>query len=207
MAMNSEEIAMKKRIIIIEDEAIIAISIKEALEHQGYEVVGTAMSGEKALTVFYTTPADLVLLDIAIKGTMDGIELAKVIRDKYKMPFIFLTSFSDAKTLAKVKETMPYGYIVKPFTESNLKSNIELALHKFEMENQDEISVITIQKKFNVQLSKREVQVLKGLHEGLSYADIAEQLFISINTVKTHQKKLYALLGVNSKQALSKLLN
>lgn len=196
---------MGKRIIIVEDEMIISISLQESLESFGHQVVGSAMNGDKALDLFASTEADLVLLDISIKGTLNGIDLAKIIRAKYNMPFIFLTSFSDPQTLDQVKDTLPYGYIVKPFTESNLKSNIEIALHKFEKENEDKITVENIEKKFEVKLSERECEVLRGLNEGLSYQKISEQLYISVNTVKSHQKKLYQQLGINSKQALSKL--
>jgi len=124
------------RIIIVEDEAIIADEIELMLEMMGHEVVGNVQNGDKAEDVFNSQKPDLALLDITIKGSLNGIDLAKIIREKYRFPFVFLTSHSDKTTLSAVKTTFPYGYIVKPFTQQNLMTTIELALHKFESEQE-----------------------------------------------------------------------
>ena len=116
------------KILIVEDEAIIAAEIRSLLKKLGYEVIGKTDNGDKALDLFTNLQPDLVLLDITIKGTLSGIDLAKIIRKKYNFPFIFLTSHSDLNTLNNVKETLPYDYIVKPFTKNDLRSAIELAL-------------------------------------------------------------------------------
>jgi len=190
----------KTRIIIIEDEAIIAAEIKSTLSLLGHEVVGHAMNGDKALDLFATVPADLVLLDINIKGTLTGIDLARVIRRKYDMPFVFLTSFSDKLTLDKAKDTIPYGYIVKPFNENDLKVNIELALFKHESESaKASFSKDSLEKKLSVELTDREYELLAAFREGLTYKEAGERLFISVNTVKTYQKRLFTLLKVKSK--------
>ena len=196
---------MQKRIIIVEDEALITAEIKAMLKRLDYEVVGHAMNGDKALDMFARIEADLFLLDISIKGTLSGIDLAKIIREKYKLPFVFLTSFSDKATLEKVKDTMPYGYIVKPFNESDLKVNIELALYKFESEvSKNEFSKEQLNKRLNVELTDREFGVLEAFKDGLTYKEAGAKLYISINTVKTYQKRLYQLFGVNSKFELLK---
>lgn len=191
---------MSKRIIIVEDEALIAAEIKSILKSLGYEVVGHAMNGDKALDLFANVETDIFLLDISIKGTLNGIDLAKIIRQKYKLPFVFLTSFSDKITLEKVKDTMPYGYIVKPFNENDIKVNVELALHKFEAE-QDKLlfSKAYITKKLDIELTDREFEILAAFKKGLTYKETAAELFISINTVKTYQKRLYQLFGVATK--------
>lgn len=198
---------MQKRIIIVEDEGIIAASLKSTLTRLDYQVVGHAMNGDRALDLFTNTPCELVLLDINIQGTLSGIDLAKVIRKKHNIPFIFLTSFSDHDTLNKAKETVPYGYIVKPFTEHDLRSNIEVALFKFQSEqDQQDFSQSFVENKFQVNLTQREYDVLHGLFQGMSYKEVAAYLEVSVNTIKVYQKRLYQLFDVNSKQTLLKKL-
>ena len=191
---------MSKRIIIIEDEALIAAEIKSTLQLLGYTVAGHAMNGDKALDLFAKNEADLVLLDISIKGSLTGIDLAKVLRKKYEIPFIFLTSFSDKVTLSKVLETNPYGYIVKPFNDHDLKVNIELALDKFQKEkHKSKFSKEYIEEKLELRLTDREFGLLVAFKDGLTYKQAGEKLFISVNTVKTYQKRIFQLLGVKSK--------
>lgn len=194
---------MGKKIIIIEDEALIAAEIKSTLGLLGHTVVGHAMNGDKALDLFAKEEADLILLDINIKGTLSGIDLAKVLRAKYSVPFVFLTSFSDKMTLDQVKQTSPYGYIVKPFNEHDLKVNIELALYKYEEEQQSVLfSKNHIEQKVGISLTEREYAVLLAFKDGLTYKEAGSKLFISVNTVKTYQKRLFQMFSVNSKHSL-----
>jgi DNA-binding NarL/FixJ family response regulator len=196
---------MSKKILIIEDEAIIAEEIKITLEGLGHKVLGIIMNGDKAISLLPSIDADLVLLDIQIRGSVSGIDLAHLIRKTHQIPFVFLTAFSDAETLAKVKETLPYGYIVKPFDETDLKVAIELALYKFSMEKQEVIfSKVSIETKFHISLSEREFRILKSFREGHSYQEVADQNFISVNTVKSYQKRLYQLFDVTTKIELIK---
>lgn len=198
---------MKKRILIVEDEALIAASIESILTRIGYQVVGHSMNGDKALDMFVNTPCDLVLLDISIQGTKNGIDLAKILRKRHQLPFVFLTSFSDQKTLDMAKETMPYGYVVKPFTEEDLRSNIEIALFKYDCEKSlDSFSKDYVERRFNLRLTPREYDVLNGLYKGFSYKEVAEDLSISVNTIKVYQKRLYQFFDVGTKQALLKKL-
>lgn len=199
---------MSKRIIIIEDEAIIAQEIKSSLEMFGYSVVGHAMNSDKALDLFSSTKADLILLDISLKGSLTGIDLAKIIREKYNTPFIYITSYSDKVTLDLVKETNPYGYIVKPFNDNDLKVNVELALYKHEQENVSNIfSKEHIEKRLGVELTDREFSLLEAIKDGLTYKEAGERLFISINTIKTYQKRLFTIFNVNSKFELLQKIN
>ena len=198
---------MSVRIIVVEDEALIAAELKSTLQLMGHKVIGHAMNGDKALDLFAREDADLILLDISIKGTLTGIDLAKVIRKKYHVPFIFLTSFSDKLTLDLVKDTLPYGYIVKPFNENDLKVNIELALHKFSVENAaSSFSKGSLESKLHVSFTDKEYNILLGFKDGLTYKEVGEKLFISVNTVKTYQKRLFQMLKVSSKfELLEKL--
>ncbi len=194
----------KKRIIVIEDEALIAADIMSTLELLGYQVVGHSMNGDQALDLFSSTPADLILLDISIKGSLNGIDLGRIINDRYRIPFIFLTSFSDVSTQEKVMDLMPYGYIIKPFTDRDLQVNIELALRKFDSE---QFSKSSVERKLKVNISQREFDLLKAFNDGLTYKEAGEKMFISVNTVKTHQKRLFKLLGVSSRHELMNRLN
>lgn len=193
----------KTRIIIVEDEAIIAMELKSTLQSLGHQVVAHAQNGDRALDVFATTESDLVLLDINIKGTKSGIDLAHILKDKYQVPFIFLTSFSDRQTLDMVKETNPYGYIVKPFTESDLRVNIELAIRQYHLRNpSSDITIEIVQQKHGITLSEREMAVLTLLLSGKTYKEVGKELFISVNTVKTYQKRLFSAFSVTNRYEL-----
>lgn len=195
------------KIIIVEDEALIAAELKSTLKILGHRVVGHAMNGDKALDLFAKEDADLILLDINIKGTLNGIDLAKVIRKKYHVPFIYITSFSDKTTLDEVKDTLPYGYIVKPFNENDLKVNIELALFKFGTEQaKRSFTKGSLERKLNVNFTNKEYEILIGFKDGLTYKEVGERLYISVNTVKTYQKRLFQLLSVGSKYELLELV-
>lgn len=198
---------MKARILIVEDEALIAEDIKFNLEKLGHTVTGIVMNGDRALDAIANPNFDLVLLDINIKGSLSGIDLAKIIREKYHIPYIYLTASSDDYTLDRAKATLPYGYIVKPFNEFDLKVNIDVALHKFNSENQkSSLSRSYVSDHFNICLSDREFDLLKAFVTGLSYKEAAESLHISVNTVKSYQKRIYQLFEVNSKVELIKKL-
>ncbi|RNI12477.1 response regulator [Methanohalophilus sp. RSK] len=122
------------RILVVEDEAIVAMVIKRRLQDLGYIVSGIASTGKDAITKVEGTFPDLVLMDIRLKGDMDGIEATKIIKDRFSLPVVYLTAHSDDVTFKKAKETDPDGYILKPFTEKDLSTTIEIALHKFRKE-------------------------------------------------------------------------
>lgn len=128
---------MGKKIYIVEDEPIIADTIAHALEKEGYCVCGIADNAKEALYDIDDLKPDLVLLDINIVGAISGIELAEKINEKFKIPFIFLTSLTDENTINKVKKTNPSGFISKPFNEAGLRSNIEIALFKNKEEKEE----------------------------------------------------------------------
>ncbi|MFY9637495.1 MAG: response regulator, partial [Methanobacterium sp.] len=125
---------LKSRIFIIEDDAIEAMDIKINLESMGYEVLGVAGSGEEALQKLSQSKPDLVLIDIVIKGAMNGVEVAHKIKNEFDLPFIYLTSHSEETTMEKAKITEPFGYVIKPFDVTELKYTIEIALYKHKME-------------------------------------------------------------------------
>ena len=123
------------KILVVEDESIVAMDIKHRLENMGYIVPAITSSGEEAVAKAAESNPDLVLMDIVLKGEMDGIDAAQQIKDNFDIPVVYLTAYSDEKTLKRAKITGPFGYIIKPFEDRELHSAIEVALYKHEMES------------------------------------------------------------------------
>lgn len=126
----------KTKIFIVEDEAIVTKDIENTLKNLGYEIAGMATSAEKALEKIKENTPDIVLMDIMLKGKMNGIECAKIIKDQYNIPVVFLTAYADEHTLEKAKVTEPYGYIIKPYKEVDLQTSIEMAIYKHNKKNE-----------------------------------------------------------------------
>jgi PAS domain S-box-containing protein len=122
------------RILIVEDNRIVAEDIKLSLLNMGYEVCGVASSGEDALAVVKAERPDLVLMDIMLAGDMDGIAAAREVRMHFDTPVIFLTAYADKEMLQRAKQTEPLGYLVKPFQDLELQAAVENALYKHAME-------------------------------------------------------------------------
>ena len=125
---------MKKKILVVEDETIIAMEIKDRLEGFGYAVPDVVFSGEEAVEKAVAEQPDLVLMDIMLDGGIDGVEAAARIRERSDIPIIYLTASSDEQTLERVKASESYGYVLKPLEEEELHRTIEVALSKHEME-------------------------------------------------------------------------
>ena len=119
----------KARIQIVEDEAIIAMEIESQLQGLGYEVTSVVNTGEKAVLKAKEDKPDLILMDIRIKEEMDGIDTAEIIRKQFGIPVIFSTAYLDEQRIERAKITMPFGYVLKPIQERDLKVTIEMALY------------------------------------------------------------------------------
>jgi PAS domain S-box-containing protein len=124
----------KISILVVEDEEIVAEDIGRSLQNLGYAVTSKVSSGKEAIRMAQETNPDLILMDIVIKGDIDGIETAKQIKTLFDIPVVYLTAFSDEKTLERAKITEPFGYIIKPFRERELHIIIEMALFKHSTE-------------------------------------------------------------------------
>jgi two-component system, response regulator PdtaR len=120
----------KSKIFIIEDELLTAEGIKESLLGSGYSVTGMAATGADALEQIGKNRPDLALVDIKLKGDMDGIETARLLKLCVDIPVIYITAFSDPTIVERASHTGPYGYIIKPFGVLELITNIEIALHR-----------------------------------------------------------------------------
>ncbi len=125
----------KERIMIVEDESIVAMGIKHKLEELGYNVVGVVATGEKAVETALKIEPDLILMDIVLKGDMDGIDAAQKIHNQLDIPIIYITAYSDEEVLKRARITEPYGYILKPFKKSEVNANIQMAIYKHACDN------------------------------------------------------------------------
>jgi two-component system cell cycle sensor histidine kinase/response regulator CckA len=125
--------AMKK-ILIVEDEAVVALDLRQQLAKLGYDPVAVAHTGEEALVLAGHLRPDLVLMDIKLPGEMDGIRVAQTLRERFAVPVVYLTAYSDQDLVQRTKLTEPYGYVIKPFVVSELGIVIEMALYKHQME-------------------------------------------------------------------------
>ncbi len=119
------------KIMIVEDEVLFAKNLQELLERLGYTVPALVATGEEAIEKAGEMKPDLVLMDIVLKGGMDGIEAADLIRTRFKIPVVYLTAYADDKTVQRAKITEPYGYVVKPLEERDLHVTLEIALYMY----------------------------------------------------------------------------
>jgi len=122
------------RILIVEDEKITAMEISHHVQSLGYEPLGPVASGEEAVATVCDFCPDMILMDIVLKGPMDGIQAATTILSKYHCPVVYITAHSDQSTLDRAKLSKPFGYIIKPISERELHIAIEIALYNHEME-------------------------------------------------------------------------
>jgi len=123
----------QRRILIVEDEAVTSVMLEKTLKELGYEVVGSAFDGREAIELAREKRPDLILMDIRIQGDIDGIETAKQIYQQFNIPSIYLTAHSDEDTIKRAVESGPFGYLIKPFKERELYSNIEMVAHKHKL--------------------------------------------------------------------------
>ena len=134
--MTEHQAATPIKILIVEDEGIIALDLKSCVEQLGYTVLACVDSAEKALELVEQEPPDLVLMDIVLKGKMDGIEAAALMRSRGGIPAIFITAYADPEWVERAKPVNPFGYILKPFQSNEIKVNIEIALYTSKVEKE-----------------------------------------------------------------------
>jgi putative nucleotidyltransferase with HDIG domain len=131
---KNHHLRQKPRVMIVENDSLIAKDIKYTLESLGYEVTSIAFSGKEAIKKVKADNPDLVLMDIVLNGNLDGIHAASKIRKYANIPIVYLTAYADNKILQRAKITKPYGYIIKPFKDGELRTTVEIALYKHRTE-------------------------------------------------------------------------
>lgn len=190
------------KVLIVEDEPVIAQNISMYLNNHDFVVSGIAYDYEEAIKELTHNTPDAVILDINLDEIKDGIDIAKHINLHQQLPFLFLTSYSDKDTLERAKTVEPNGYIVKPFNERTLLASLEIAISNFahhKNKQVPEISLEKINKHLLAPLTDREFDVLKLIYQGNTNNQIASALFLSLNTIKVHLKNTYLKLDSTSR--------
>jgi DNA-binding NarL/FixJ family response regulator len=199
----------KLRILIVEDEPVIAENISMYLDNADFEVSGIAYDSTEANEQLQNNTPDAAILDVNLESEEDGIDIANRINQKYQIPFLFLTSYSDKDTLQRAKAVKPSGYIVKPFNEKTLLASLEIAISNHAAEKNHDLPKLSVEKlnrHLVNPLSDREFDLAQLLYDGITNTQIAEKLFISVNTVKTHLKNIYLKMDAASRVEVIKHL-
>jgi PAS domain S-box-containing protein len=182
------------RIFIVEDEVIVAQDLAGTLKSLGYDVCGTARSGEVAMEKIAQTPPDLILMDIHLAGKLDGVQTAGEIHRIHEIPIIYLTAYADNALLERAKFTEPYGYLIKPYDERELQSVIEMARYKFALDKKLKISEARL-KKLNEELEERVASRTASLAQQLQFL---QQLIDTIPTPVYYKDLQGEYLGCNN---------
>lgn len=182
------------KILVVEDDAIIGGDIALTLEELGYEVVGPAFNIAESKEYALEYKPQLAILDIHLENNNDGIELGHWFNENLPVPIIFLTAYAEEKILDKAKEVHPMYYLLKPFTKINLKIAVEFAYinyYKRDIEQEKISSILRLNNYLEHSLTKSEIEVIKLLETGMHNKEIAQTLFVSENTIKTHLKNIF----------------
>ncbi len=199
-----------KKILIIEDDPLIAQDLKALLQEHDFQVVGVGHNARHGLDLVHKHQPDLVMLDIYLGVGDSGIDVARSMTVNHPdIPFVFLSSHDDELTLEEAYAHGPAGYIVKPFQDRTLLTTVKLALQKtvtLTESNPDQLSKSALESKLQQSFSDQEHQVLVGLLAGKSYKEIAAEIHLSSHAIKYHAGKIYRKLDIDSRGELAALL-
>lgn len=198
---------VKAKILVVEDERIVAKDIVKSLDRLGYIVVASVSSGEEAIQKVAESHPDLVLMDIMLRGRMDGIEAAEEIRKNFDIPVIYLTAYADDSTLQRAKLTDPFGYIIKPFDERDLHTTIEISIRRYQAEQATKIALE----------KEKELSEIKSRFWSMVAHELRSPLTVILGTaqlLETHTQELselkrreYLYTIQTSVQTMNELLN
>lgn len=196
-------------ILIVEDEPIIAEDIKGHLSDAGFINIEVVHDFHEAMLSLNRMDIDFVLIDVVLDGGKDGIELAKKINAEYHIPFVYITSNADSKTIEEIGQTYPVGYVLKPFQGQEILAAIQIGYslyYKF-ISPEKELNFEKLGRSFSTDLTEKEKEVLAKMLAGKSNKTIADELFVSINTIKTHLKNIFIKADVKSRSELIVICN
>lgn len=192
----------KATIMIIEDESIIAKDIENILKCYGYNVAGPYSRAEEAIKSVSEIKPDLILMDVVLKGEMDGVEAAGIIKKQISVPIIYLTAYADDNTIARIKNTEPYGYFLKPFEEKELYTWIETTLYKFKAEQSLKKNALWIKS-----ILKCYDQPIIATNENgeIQFINNVANTILGINEENINGKKLNEVLNIYDDQGTAAL--
>jgi DNA-binding LytR/AlgR family response regulator len=194
----------KTSVLVVEDEVIIAKDLSLTLNKLGYTVVGNCMSGEEAILMTEKKNPDIILMDIMLKGEITGIETAIEIRDRFHIPVVFITAYSDEDTISSANKSAPFGYIVKPFKANDLRATIETALNRFneeqalKKENEMLYKLTKSDGKRNVLFIKAESKLLKLRLKDIVHIEALKD-YVNIFTVNNKYVVRSTMKGIQDK--------
>jgi DNA-binding NarL/FixJ family response regulator len=193
----------RPKILVVEDESIIAESLRRSLEASGYEVPALCATAEAAIQAARAQAPDLVLMDIRLNGDKDGIYAARILGEGFDVPVIYVTAYGDDAVLERAKRTKPAGYLLKPFRSDELKVAIETALYRHMIER-----TVTPRGRGGAKprqrqaapmpLTPREKEVLRLIARGLTNKEVSAALGVSSRTVESHRAHILAKLKLKS---------
>lgn len=200
------------RVLVVEDERLVAMSLQRQLQSLGYAVVGQTASGIAAIELAATLRPDVVLMDIYLEGEIDGINAAAEIQKQCHLPVIYLTAFSNREVLDRAKVTEPAGYILKPYEDRELQVVIETAVYRHRAEEQ-RLANLTAQRQVHdvsgfenaARLTPREREVMFLIVSGKTQKEIAAQLEVSIQTAAKHRAKVLQKVNVHNDVELTRV--
>ncbi|AEW01781.1 DNA-binding response regulator [Niastella koreensis] len=206
--------AEKVNILIVEDESIVALDLASGLEHDGYNIAGIADNAEEAQQLFTENDVDIVLMDVNIIGEKDGIDTAIEILKQKAVPIIYLTAFTDATTIERIKQTHPAAFLSKPYSLTNVRIAIDLAVNNFAVsrEQQSTGKIIPLDKDGSRSTGSPEKEMILRMHDHIfvkhNYAfvklKLSELLYIEADnnytSIVTIDKKFLLRLSLNQLQ-------
>jgi DNA-binding NarL/FixJ family response regulator len=199
----------KHKILIVEDEPAIAENISLYLDNNDFEVSAIVYDSDDAFAELKNNTPDAAILDINLESDKDGIDIAAYINQHYQIPFLFLTSYSDKGTLDRAKAVKPSGYIVKPFNERTLLASLEIAISNHATEKNHDLPKLNLEKinsHIVAAFTDREFDIAQLVYNGITNTQMAQKMFISTNTIKTHLKSIHLKLDANTRlQVIHKL--
>lgn len=185
------------KILLIEDEFIIARDIKTILEKDNYSIVMITRNLQSVLDVYHKENVDLIISDVNLNLNIDGIEIVSKLMDIKKVPVVYLTAYSDNEIISRAEKTSPFAYLLKPYNENQLKLTINLALLNY-AKLKEKISINEENTKMLKLLTTREKQVLVIMSSGKISKEIADVLNISVLTVEKHKQNIKAKLNLRT---------
>lgn len=187
---------MNKRILVVENEIVIADEICLLLTKLGYQALEPALNYSEAIKAFDTESPDLVILDIKLAAKKSGIDVANYIRNKSDTPFIYLTSYTDPGTLELAKATMPYAYLVKPFEKADILTAVEVAFNNYQWLRKNEFNASGLDEMPD--FTPMEKVVIRKIAENVTTVEMANQLDVSKSTIKNHRHNICTKLELQA---------